>query len=200
MRTFCLTLPENESRMEKARTHFHRVGLAGVTFFHGINGPLSGLKTINPYEVDHPDSGYTVGPKVIGIYLSHYMLWSALQLLQDDHFLILEDDAKFQDDWKKRFDQALLDAPPDWDMIYFGSCCCAGRPQTRVRGEVWEVKYPMCLQAYGVAQKALPGLLSTTRKIYAPIDITIPFHAAPLLKIYTVLPSIVGQFDTDLTP
>ena len=199
LRPFCITLHENKDRTEKARKHFEESGLKNVTFFHGLNGPVSGLKTILPYEVDAPGTGYTIGPKVIGIFLSHYMLWAALQLCDGDHFLILEDDAKFLPGWENRMATALNDAPDDWDMIYFGSCCCEKAPKTQLKGELWEVKYPMCLQAYGVAKKAFPTLLSTNRKVYAPIDISIPFHSAPRLKVLTVLPRIVDQFETHLT-
>lgn len=196
IRTFCLTLPESPDRAVKAAAHFKSVGLHAFQFFHGLHAEKAGLATVHPYEVDHPGSGFRMGYKPTGIWLAHVMLWSALTLVHEDHFLILEDDAKFTDGWHARFTQALRDAPPDFDMLYIGSCCCKGKPQTQIKGEVFDLKYPLCTHAYVVAKKALPVLLSTTRKAYAPIDIAMTFHSHPQMKIFTVLPRLVDQFDT----
>jgi len=198
-RIFCLTLPEKPERTEKARKHFQERGVS-AEFFKAIHGPTAGLSTIHPFEVDNPGSGFRMGFVPTGIFLAHYMLWSAIMLLDNEHFLILEDDAQFPLGWGNRVGQALSDAPLDFDMLYIGSCCCAGRPQTQIKGEVWEVKYPQCTHAYIVAKKALPVLLSTNRKIYAPVDIALNLHSHPLLKVYTVLPAIVMQEETVLAP
>ena len=96
-RTFCLTLPENPQRTFKAKEHFESRGLP-VEFFNAIHGPTAGLSTIHPYEVDNPGSGFRMGFVPTGIFLAHYNLWMALQLLPDAHFLVLEDDAQFPDD------------------------------------------------------------------------------------------------------
>jgi GR25 family glycosyltransferase involved in LPS biosynthesis len=198
-RTFCITLPETPDRTEKARTHFDSVGLV-VEFFNGIHAEKFGLKTIFPYEVDHPGSGFNIGFKPVGIWLSHFMLWSALSLQSESHFLVLEIDAKFPSDWRGRVEKALQDTPPDFDMLYIGSCCCEGRPQRRVKNDVWDVRYPLCTHAYIVAKKALYTILMTQRKCYAPIDIGLAFHTLPQLKVMTVLPRIIEQFDTIIPP
>lgn len=198
-RTFCLTLPEKPARTLAAKNHFGERGVE-ATFFNALHGPTAGLSTIHPYEIDNPGSGFRMGFIPTGIFLAHYMLWAALNMLTDDHFLILEDDAQFPENWTERMCQALKDTPPDFDMLYVGSCCCAGRPQTQIKGEVWEVKYPQCTHAYIVAKKALPVLLATNRKIYAPVDIALNFNSHPQLKVLTVLPSIISQFNTIIPP
>lgn len=200
MRTFCLTLPEKPQRTAKAKDHFNALTVRNVEFFDAIHAEKAGLATIHPYEVDHPGSGFKMGFGPTGCMLGHYMLWGALNLLWDEHFLILEDDAKFPEDWHTRFTQAMNDTPPDFDMLYVGSCCCAGRPQTQIKGEVWEVKYPLCTHAYIVAKKALPILLKAHRKFWAPIDIAMTMESHPQMKVYTVLPRIVEQFDTVIPP
>lgn len=199
MKTLCISLLETPERTEKAQAHFAERGLV-CQFFNGINAEVAGLRTLFPYEVDAPGSGFNIGPKPTGIWLSHYMVWSALTLLSERHTMILEVDAKFEANWRERLEQALKDVPPDFDMLYVGSCCCAKAPKTHIHGEVFEVKYPQCLQAYIVARKALPILLSTQRKLYAPIDISLNFHSHPHLKVYTVLPRIAEQFDTEISP
>lgn len=199
VKAFCISLLETPERTAKAQAHFKERGVV-CQFFNGINAQVAGLRTLFPYEVDAPGSGFNIGPKPVGIWLSHYMVWSALTLLSEKQYLILEVDARFSLDWPKRFAAALEAVPPDFDMLYIGSCCCSRQPSTHIRGEVFEVKYPQCLHAYVVARKALPTLLSTQRKLYAPIDISLNFHSHPLLKVYAVLPRIVDQFDTEIMP
>lgn len=201
IRAYCVTLPETPESTEKARAHFIERGVIHE-FFNGIHGEKFGLRTTHPYEVDHPGSGYLIGPKIIGIWLSHYFLWGALNLLHDEHFMILESDAHFPPDWEARLCQALVDVPRDFDMLYPGSCCCKGYPADRIQGDVHQIKpvpvghggAPQATHCYIVAKKALPVLLATQRKVYAPIDCSMIFHSFPQLKVYTVLPRIVDQF------
>lgn len=200
MRTFCIVLPETPGLTAKARQHFEEAGIEGVSFFDGIHAEKAGLSTVNVCEIDHPGNGWRMGFKGTGTVLSHLMLWAVLSYLPGEHFMVLESDAKFCADWKKRLFLALRDVPPDFDLLYHGSCCCQDQPKTNVKGEVWEVKYPLCTHAYIVAGKALPVLRSELRKIYAPIDIAMKLHALPKLKVYTILPRIVDQFDTTIIP
>ena len=198
-RTFCITLPENPERHERAKKHFEERGVT-VQFFEGIHAEKFGLHTIFTYEVDHPGTNYKIGFKSVGNFLSQYMLWAALNLLPDEHFMILEIDAEFPPDWQERLWSALQQTPPDFDMLFIGSCCTANAPKELISGPVWEVKYPACTHAFVVAKKALPILLRTQRKVYGAVDAMLIFHSLPLLKVYTVLPAIVGQRDTILTP
>ncbi len=204
IRTFVLSLPDNEApgRKAAAMAHFKsaKPPLHDVQFFNGIHAERAGLATCHTYELDNPGTNFRMGFKPTGIWLGHIMLWSALMLVHEDHFMILEDDAKFQDGWHTHFVQALQDVPPDFDMLYIGSCCTEHAPKTQIKNRVWEVKYPQCTHAYVVAKKALPTLLRTNRKAYAPMDIAIMLHSAPSLKVYTVLPRIVDQWNTNIDP
>ena len=199
IRTFCINLPEYPERRAKAQNHFRERQL-DVHFFDGIHAEKFGIKTVFPYEVDNPGSGFNIGFKCVGIWLSHWALWSALTLLWEDHFLVLEDDALFPSDWHPRFVNALQNTPSDFDMLYIGSCCADSNPKRLVAAQVYESKYANCTHAIVIAKKALPILLRTQRKIYAPIDISLVVHTLGLLKSYVVLPTIVEQFDTVLKP
>lgn len=194
MRTFCITLPETPERTQKAKTHFQERGV-NVEFFNGINAEVAGLATVHTYEVDNPGTGFRIGYKPTGIWLSHYMLWAALNMQPDPNFFVLEVDAKFADNWPYRFQTALENVPKDFDMLFIGSCCCQGARKKQIAGEVWEVKYPTCFHAYIISKKALPIMLSM-RKVWAPIDLQGQFEVYQHLKIYAVLPRIVEQFDT----
>lgn len=201
MRTICITLMENPERKEKALKHFQEVGLDNVEFYEGINAEKMNVNGTKPYMRDRKegDELYFIGTKPTGIFLSHYTLWSALTLMPQEHTLILEIDANFNKDWKAKFEQIMLDVPQDFDWLFLGSCCCMGRPRKHIKGLVYEVKNPMCFHAYIVAKKAIPHLLRTNRDCYAPIDISTTLYSFQDMKVYTALPRIVDQFDTDIS-
>lgn len=199
-KTYVLTLHETQDRTNKAWSHLTGAGLP-FQFFFGLNADQLGLQTRFPYEVDAPGSGFNIGSKYVGVWLSHYMLWSSLSLLPDDHHHIMEVDAKLKPNWAERFGRAIKDVPDDFDILFTGSCCCKGHPMTRVAGDVYRMENgtgPQCLHSYIVAKKALPVLMKTQNKLYAPIDISMIFHSFPQLKVYVVLPRIVDQFDTEI--
>jgi GR25 family glycosyltransferase involved in LPS biosynthesis len=204
IRTFVITLPENPQRKEKCIAHFKELAppLHSYQFFDGLHAEKAGLSTVHPYEVDNPGTGFRIGYKPTGIFMSHFMLWTVLNYLHDDHFFIMEDDVKFSRGWHTRFTQALQDVPPGFDMLYVGSCCCQGQPQRQIKNEVWEVKWPQCTHAYIVAKKAIPTLL-TMRKLWAPVDLGLifdVFQKYPNFKVFAVLPRICDQHDTEIIP
>lgn len=199
LRAFVVTLQELPEKEAFIMRHFKARGLE-VEPFNGIHGDTAGLKTIFPYERDAPGSGWNIGIKPVATWLSFYMLWSALQYMPETHFLTLEWDCHFPDNWRERAERALRDVPPDFDLLYLGSCCAQDKPKRHVAGEVWEVKYPLCGHCTVVAKKALPVMLATQRKVYAPLDISLLLHTMPLLKVFTVLPRIANQFEKEIAP
>lgn len=197
-RTFCITLPERPDRTARAREQFRLKRVDNVEFVDGIDAQSFGLKTVFPYEVDRPGSGFNIGFKPTGIWLSHRILWQILMYQPEPHFFILEDDANFHDDWKLKMQLALAETPKSFDWLFIGSCCTARLKPMRIGGYVYEVKYPSCFHAYVLARKAIPHLLATTRRCYAPIDIHTILHSFKQMEVYTVLPRLVDQFDTKL--
>lgn len=200
-RTLCLTLPETPERTAGARKHFADMGVEGVEYVDGICAKSFGVFTTHPYLHDDPKRGGCIIPQQqVGCMLSHYLLWSACRLLNEERVFILEDDAEFPVGWQERLARALADTPADADLLFVGSCCTADKPKTLVRGEVWEVKWPLATHAYVVWRKALPVLLETQRDVYAPVDLALYFKTLPRLRVYTVLPRIVSQRGTELHP
>jgi GR25 family glycosyltransferase involved in LPS biosynthesis len=194
MRASCIYLPEQPARVANAKAHFVERGLPDVEFFTGINAQVAGLATWHMYEVDNP--GFRIGPHPTGVWLSHYMLWSALNCLPDEHSLIFETDAQLDVDFKAKWAQAMQDVPPDFDFLFLGHCCMQGRPMSHVAGAIYESKEPVCLHAYVLARKCIPFLLKSLRKCWAPIDMQLVREVFPHVKTYVVLPRIAAQFDT----
>lgn len=199
IRPVVMTVPELPNRTEFIMRHFNEVGLQAEEF-HCLNAELAGVSTKWAYERDNPGSGWRIGEKPTALWLSCYMMWAAYNMQPDSHFLFLEWDAQFKPNWKELAERALNDVPSDFDMLFLGSCCCNGAWKQQVKGNLWEVKYPACGHATIIAKKALPVMLKTQRKVYAPIDISLMLHTMPMLKVYAILPRLAGQWNTEIPP
>ena len=199
MRAFCITLPETPERTERCRAHFAQAGLTDVEFFTGINAAVAGLSTSHAYELDAPGSGYRIGAKRTGTWLSHYMLWLCLTRLPDEHFLVFEDNALLCEGFPEKLASAMRDVPQNFDLLFPGSCCAQNNPKTHIAGDVYESKAMMCTHGYVVRRGAL-GILLAMRKMWAPLDIQMKLECYPQLRTYAVLPRIVEQFAHGLEP
>jgi GR25 family glycosyltransferase involved in LPS biosynthesis len=204
IRAFCICLPEDPNGIERARKHFTESGLDRVEFFFGINAPLAGLATWHPYEVDHPGSGFKMGAKPTGCWLSHWMLWNALMHYNEgadsDLILVLEQDARLHDGFVEHLTKALKDTPSDAAFLHVGHCCIKGKPAEHVAGNVYRCKGQQCTHAYVVRRNVLPLVCRTIRKCWAPIDIQLQMEVFPHVAVYAVIPRIASQFDTELAP
>lgn len=166
----------------------------------GIDFAISGLRTKLKYECDHPGSGYVMGAKTVAIFLGHLIAW---QICKHDpansqSFLIMEDDVRFRDGWVGKLLDGAKYLPPDWDIVYLGSCCCEGRPVGCVNQDLFSVSFAMCHHAYMISRKAIPVLLDSCRQVYAPVDIAVCKHALPKLKAFAFLPRLADQLNTEL--
>ena len=208
VRAFVMVVQEFPEKTTFIQNHLRSVGIEAEEYpcFCAYDKlvspaePVSGLNTVHTYKVDNPGSGYRIGPKGVALCVSFISFWTACLFMPEDYFLFIEWDARFHTDWRQRAEQAIRDTPPDFDLLFLGSCCTKDRPTRHINGEVFEVKYPCCNHAQIIARKAMPTLLRTQRKIYAPADISLAFHAFPHLKVYTLLPRCANQFHTIIPP
>lgn len=214
LRTVCITTggvtrdPPVEPRRVRAERHFAALGVGPVAFYRGIHGPDIGVNTTLTTSGAARDPAlpsehmHGIGPRPTGIWLSHRTLWGGLLALtpsDDSATLILEDDAQFSADWRTRVDRALGDLPDDWDALFVGACCADDKPKTHHKGEVFEVRWPMCLHAYIVRRKALEVMIARTdaARCYNSIDVVLLLHVWPHLRVYTMRPSACAQWGTN---
>lgn len=202
-KTFCITLDATPDRWGLAEQHFKEHDLV-VDKVSGIHAEQMGLRTVHPYEIDHPGSGYIIPIKHVGLCLSHIMVWQICKRLPDSEFLILEDDCRFIPSWREYLRGAKEYLPVDWDMLLVGSCNCGratGGPNKRHIGKnLYQVKWPMCTHAYIVNQRGIQKLLETQTKIWAPIDLSLIFLSYPQMSgVYTILPRLANQHNTNIS-
>ena len=195
IRPFLITVPEAQDRTDFIMRHYTAVGFE-TEIFNGISSKVSGLVTTHLYEVDAPNSGYKISNKEVAGFLSFYMAWSAMLYMPEKYFWTTEFDCKYPINWRSRVEQALKDVPPDFDLLYVGSCCCKGKPMKHIRGDVFEMNQMQCGHSTIVAKKALPIMLATQRKCYAPLDISLAFHTLDKLRCFAILPRVADQWET----
>ena len=202
VRPFVMVVPELPDRTETIQKHLKESGIEAENFDCFLaQDPKTlefgcGLTTMHKYEFDAPGSGWKIGPKGTALCVSFLSFFRAALYMPEDYFFFIEFDAKFHTDWKKRTEQALADCPTDFDFLFLGSCCTKDRPKTHVKGDVYKMTSVMCNHAQIVAKKAIPTILRTQRKIYAPWDISLANHTYGHLKVFTILPRCVDQFST----
>lgn len=111
-----LNLKRRPDRKQKFIMEMKKANLEKYTFYEAVDGKqlertdeLVSLFTGN-------DFGWKRG--MIGCALSHYQMW---QEMNDNNYLILEDDVELCDDFKSKFKRVLEKIDKlDWDLVYLG--------------------------------------------------------------------------------
>lgn len=195
-------LPDCKSWMEKhleRRKYFQDQGIENIKYVAGIHAQKWGLLGKHIYLRDgRPEEQFYIGDKKVGSYLSWYILFCMMDVMPDSHYWLIEDDCIFIEGWKEKLQQALQDVPDDFDFLFVGSCCTEGREQQHIKGDIWEVKYPQCGHCYIISKKCIPFLIETSRDPGEPIDVSLYYNSFPHLKVYTILPRLADQIDTNL--
>ena len=196
----CITLRETPDKTSLLQRHLHNRGILQRTMLRGINANKWGLTTIHQYMMDGPEHVSTVDPKHVGLHLSHYFAWSLQELQGWEEMTILEDDCRFDRDWKPRYETARAELPDDWDILLLGSAHTQHRNKVQINNSIWECWWPLTTHAYIVRKKALPVLMESQEYAWAPIDISLTYRTYPRLRVYTVLPRLAYQEWMPLDP
>lgn len=196
-RIFVLTVDRPITRFDETAIHLDSRDIKWERF-NGFDNQKCRLSPIDTFDLDRV--GERIGPKHVAACLSHYLVWKVMEYQPDDSWITLEYDARLPENYSERFEQIMKDLPDDWQICFLGSCCCAGRPTTHIKGEVYEVLYPLCGHGQLVRRSALPVLLKESQRVYAPLDIALYENALPKLRTYTVIPPLVTQAGTPLPP
>ena len=192
-RTFVLTVNRHIPKFDITAAHLDAMGIKWERF-DAFDNRIFRLTPVDTFDVDR--AGEHIGVTHVCAAMSHYMLWKVMMYLPEDVFWVLEFDAQFVPDWREKYEEAMSVLPPDWDIVFIGSCCCQGRHTTHVAKNLYEVRYPLCGHAIMYRKKALPILLQEHQRIWAPLDIAMTYDSLPKLRVYTILPRIVDQIQT----
>lgn len=194
-RTFILTVNRTIQRFDDTCAHLDSLGIKWEPFI-GMDNQLCRLNPVDTFDLDR--AGERIGPKHVAATLTHYLCWKVCSYLPEEAFWILEFDVRFVPDWQPQYDSAMSILPHDWDIVFLGSCCTAGRETKHIGNNLYEVKHPLCGHALQIRKKALPILLDIHQKIAMPLDIAMYYNSLTQLRVYTILPRIIEQHGTFL--
>lgn len=186
-KSYCITLPDSHAMRNRASEEFKRIGIA-PRFFNGLNGQDFGLKTFLP---EHHD--WFSGPKIIGIYLSHWMLWRALELVEHDKFMVFEDDVFFHPSFDELWDRASWGLPADWQFVYIGACGIKTQRYQVVNPGVGIPRRPMATHAYMFKKEILQTMISSVSCVRKPLDLDMITALLPKIRYYAFIPSLASQ-------
>lgn len=200
-RVLVLTVKRPIKRYDETIKHLNEEGIKWERF-DGFDNQVCRLSAKDSFDLDR--AGERLEAKHVAATLTHWSAWKVMSYQPDDSFWILEFDVRMVEGWRERYDKAMSVLPDDWDMVYLGSCCTKGRNSTSIDlpngmlSGLYDVRYPLCGHAIMYRKKCLETLLTVHQKINMPLDIAMFYNSLPKLRVYTILPSIIGQAGTIL--
>ena len=196
--TFCVSLKSATQRRETVSNHLKSHGV-DFHLFEAIHASKMGLETKLSYLDDYPNwrpedgPPYKIVQSILGCSMSHYIIWRIMEYLDDDYFLVVEDDVELCEGFKEKLISTIQRLPNDWQFVFVGHCClepnllmvCDGVAHTHVP--------PMCTHAYLVRKTAVRHLIETNGVMYAPIDIQLKKRTLPTISHYSLVPPLAVQ-------
>lgn len=131
-KTLVLNLLRREDRWKKFEENCE---LTNYTKFEAVDGksfnfqeymPMFNISDFSCCEVKNPYKNHGYQKGTLGCALSHYKIWSLIAqdetLLDNDFYLIVEDDITYVDNFKQKFEKTLsiLRKDSNWDVTYIG--------------------------------------------------------------------------------
>jgi len=131
--SYVINLDKNPERLEQIRQSYQSSDIREIPFkrFPAILGKNVDIDAwLTPEAIEELEQvekkqyrnyHYQLTRGAIGCFLSHYTL--AKQLLSDkrnNYYMIMEDDSVVHPQGFKEIQEAMVNCPPDWDIILFG--------------------------------------------------------------------------------
>ncbi|XP_051722782.1 procollagen galactosyltransferase 2 [Ctenopharyngodon idella] len=125
---YLINLKRREDRRDRMLRSLEALGI-DVTLTDAVDGKTLnssqlralGIEMLPGYKDPYSDRVLTKGE--IGCFLSHYSIWKKVVELQQQQVLVLEDDVRFEPNFKSRLDTIMEDVKQSglqWDLIYVG--------------------------------------------------------------------------------
>jgi GR25 family glycosyltransferase involved in LPS biosynthesis len=196
--TFCVSLKSAVQIREIVSNHLKSHGI-DFHLFDAIHAQKMGLETKLSYLDDHPNwkpedgPTYRIAQCVLGCSMSHYTIWRIMEYLDDDCFLVVEDDVELCEGFKEKLMATIQNLPSDWQFVFVGHCCLDSKMLMVSEGVARTSHPPMCTHAYLVRKTAVKHLIETNELMYAPIDIQLQKRTLPTISHYSLVPPLAIQ-------
>ena len=127
-----INMDKSKDRKENIERQLNDTGLNNIERFSAIDGKKLNIDSYYPKVIEQEalkdiklkrkQYGISLTPGGLGCMLSHKTIWEKLSKEKNNcYYLILEDDATVDINIKKKLNDAMSEAPKDWDIIYVGT-------------------------------------------------------------------------------
>lgn len=196
-RIYCITLPETPERQREASKHFQERGV-DVEWVRGIHGHGFGLKAAHPAQELNVSRDWRIHPNHLGLVVSHHIVWTLFEHSGYEECIVLEDDACFPVDWKRRFLEHKQALPSDWQWVTLGSIGW----EENMRQNWERVNNLTCASrgcatgthAYMIKRSVLPILHHTQWIARDHIDNQLGWRTYSRCKHYVFYPNLIEQY------
>lgn len=186
--TYLIYLSNLEKRWKPTLCNLNENGIYPI-LYQGIDGNGWKLKT-DLSENRYPKK-FTSGR--LGCFLSHFMLWNHLSHIDElESAIILEDDVRVDENFKKDFDKAFKQLPLNWDFVYLGCEWIPFNPEDKYSDNLLIGK-PFCTHAYMINKKTISVLMDSCSMLESYLDVQIMEKVLPKVNHYVVDPILVKQ-------
>lgn len=190
MKAYVINLDSATDRLAKVR---EEIGKAGLNFKR-IRGTL-GKSLIQDERLEYASKACAdrCPHAVLGVSISHIRTWKTALDDNVSSALICEDDVEFVDNFRSKLQEAVNQAPTQWDIIWAGCLFCEdvsivgdlSLSLMNLRGKsknisekLWIPPYALGTHCYLVSRRGLHKLLRLSKNLNESIDI----HMNRLLK------------------
>ncbi|XP_017208065.2 procollagen galactosyltransferase 2 [Danio rerio] len=171
---YLINLKRREDRRDRMLRSLEVLGI-DVTLTDAVDGKAMnstqlrtlGIEMLPGFKDPYSDRVLTKGE--IGCFLSHYNIWKKVVELQQQQVLVLEDDVRFETNFKSRLNTIMEDVKRSglqWDLIYVGrKRLQIKHPERWVEGvknlvspdySYWTLGYALSLQGAKILLEAQP--------------------------------------------
>lgn len=189
---YCITLKQTPDRHGRAVEYFRAAGL-DVTFVWGVHGRTWGLETsLWAHGEAH---GYKIAPGMVGLNLSHWMVWQLADLAGCEEFIVMEDDCLPCEDFREEYRLTREALPGDWAFCYLGTVGGEGRVKQHINERLVRFDDPYGTHCYLVRKQAVPVLLENMQEARGHTDQQLWQNVLShgRLPFYVAWPSLAGQ-------
>ena len=172
----CINLDRRPDRWQRMLAEFARHGIGGVRRFAAVDGS----KVVLPASWSHSAGAY-------GCLLSHVAVVQEALAAGCESLLIFEDDAVFDPEFNIKFASFVNEAPPDWDLLYFGAL--HKDEPIKVTEHVYRITKANSTYAYALKRTVFEDFIALNRRAEHVLDMN-AYALQERFKCYCFLPNL----------
>ena len=191
VKIYCINLNRDKDRWSsiKKYSEANNLNIERVSAFYGKDVLEDEYINKNILDKDH-----RLLKGQLGCALSHVQLWRRIQNDNTPFSPVLEDDVKFERNFKKNLTELIDFLPETWDIIYLGGCNLHGKKYNEklIYPTKFGARYNLCCHAMLLNREKIGGLIDIMTPIREPIDNQLRREFANL-KVFFVNPNMILQ-------